>query len=126
FTVSAVAPGLFTDASGAVVPTPTAARGAAVVLYVTGAGAMSPAIATGAAPGAGTPVAQLPAPVQPLSVTIGGVAGTVQFAGVPAALVGVMQINVAIPATAPLGKQAVVVGVGGVSSVAGNITITAQ
>ncbi len=126
FTVSAVAPGLFTDATGAVVPTPTAARGGVVVLYVTGAGAMSPAVATGAAPGAGTPVAQLPAPVQAVSVTFGGVAGTLQFAGIPTALVGVMQINVAVPATAPLGKQAVMVGVGGVLSAAGSIVVTAQ
>jgi uncharacterized protein (TIGR03437 family) len=126
FTVSAAAPGLFTDATGAVVPTPTAARGAVVVLYCTGAGAMSPAIATGTAPGAGTPVAQLPAPVQSVSVMIGGVEGTVQFAGIPAALVGVMQINVAIPATAPLGKQAVTVDVGGVMSAAGSIVVTAQ
>jgi uncharacterized protein (TIGR03437 family) len=126
FTLSAAAPGLFTDASGAVVPTSTLARGGVAVLYVTGAGAVSPAIGTGAAPAAGTAVAQLPAPVQAVSVTVGGVTAPLQFAGIPAALVGVMQINVAIPATVPLGKQAVIVGVGGVSSAAGSIVITAQ
>lgn len=126
FTVSAAAPGLFTDASGGVAPTSTVARGGVMVLYVTGAGAMSPAIATGAAPAAGTAVAQLPAPVQAISVTVGGVTAPVQFAGIPTALVGVTQINVAVPATAPLGKQAVIVGVGGASSAAGSVVVTAQ
>ena len=66
---------------------------------------MSPAIATGAAPAGGTPVAQLPAPVMATSVTIGGVAATVQFVGIPSGLVGVTQINVAIPAAAPSGSR---------------------
>ena len=89
-------------------------------LYLTGAGAVSPAIATGAAPAAGTLVSQLPAPVQARSVSIGGVAAVIEFAGIPTSLVGVMQINVRIPATAPLGTQSVIVTIGGVASVAGH------
>jgi uncharacterized protein (TIGR03437 family) len=126
-TVAAAAPGLFTDANGAIVPTATVARGGVVVLYLTGMGAVSPAIATGAAPAAGTPVAQLPAPVQQTSVSIGGVAtGVIEFAGIPTALVGVAQINLLVPANAPLGTQPVVVAIGGVASAPATILVTAQ
>jgi uncharacterized protein (TIGR03437 family) len=124
--VASAAPGLFTDANGAIVPAATAARGAVVTLYLTGAGAVSPAISTGAAPAAGTPVAQLPAPVQLTAVSIGGVAAIIEFAGIPTALVGVMQINLRVPTTAPLGTQAVVVTIGGAASAPATITVTAQ
>jgi uncharacterized protein (TIGR03437 family) len=123
-TVAATAPGLFTDAGGNVAPAATAARGSVVSVYITGAGAVSPSVATGSAPAAGTPVTQLPAPVMSTSVTIGGVAAAVQFVGIPVGLVGVTQINVAIPAGAALGKQAVVVTVGGVGSAPANLTVT--
>jgi uncharacterized protein (TIGR03437 family) len=97
-----------------------------VSLYLTGAGAVSPAISTGAAPAAGTLASQLPAPVQARSVSIGGVAAAIEFAGIPTSLVGVMQINLRIPATAPLGTQPVIVTIGGVASVPASITVTAQ
>ena len=73
-TVAAAAPGVFTDAKGAIAGAATAARGAVVTLYLTGAGAVSPAISTGAAPAAGTLASLLPAPVQARTVSIGGVA----------------------------------------------------
>jgi uncharacterized protein (TIGR03437 family) len=126
FTVGPAAPGLFTDGNGAIVPAHTVARGGVVTLYLTGAGAVSPAISTGAAPAAGTPVARLPAPVQATTVSIGGVGASIQFAGIPTALVGVTQINVAIPANAPLGPQPVVVTIGGIASAPATITVTAQ
>jgi uncharacterized protein (TIGR03437 family) len=125
-TVASAAPGVFTGANGAVVPVATVARGGVVTLYLTGAGAVAPAIATGAAPAAGTSVAQLPAPVQLTAVSIGGVAATIDFAGIPTALVGVMQINLHVPANAPLGAQPLVVTVGGIASAPANITVTAQ
>jgi uncharacterized protein (TIGR03437 family) len=124
--VAAAAPGLFTDANGAIVPVGTVARGGVVTLYLTGAGAVSPAIATGAAPAAGTPAAQLPAPAQLTTVSIGGVGVTIQFAGIPTALVGVAQINLLVPANTPLGAQPVVVTVGGIPSAPATITVTAQ
>ncbi len=124
--VASAAPGLFTDANGAIVPAATAARGAVVTLYLTGAGAVSPAIPTGAAPAAGTPVAQLPAPAQLTTVSIGGVAAIIEFAGIPTALVGVAQINLLVPTNAPLGTEAVVVTIGGIASAPATITVTAQ
>jgi uncharacterized protein (TIGR03437 family) len=128
-TVASAAPGLFTDGNGAIVPTATVARGSVLTLYLTGVGALSPAMATGAAPAAGTPVGLLPVPVQATTVTIGGVptgAGSILFDGIPTALVGVAQINLRIPATAPLGTQPVVVAIGGVSSAPATIFVTAQ
>jgi uncharacterized protein (TIGR03437 family) len=128
-TVTAAAPGLFTDVNGAIVPTATVARGGIIVLYLTGVGAVSPAMATGAAPAAGTPVAQLPVPVQATTVSIGGVAtgaGSILFDGIPTNLVGVAQINLRIPANAPLGVQPIVVAIGGVPSAPATIVVTAQ
>jgi uncharacterized protein (TIGR03437 family) len=128
-TMASAAPGLFTDVNGAIVPTSTVARGGVLVLYLTGAGAVSPAIATGAAPAAGTPVSQLPVPVQATTVSIGGVPvdpANIQFAGIPTGLVGVLQVNLLIPATAPLGTEPIVVAIGGVPSAPATITVTAQ
>jgi uncharacterized protein (TIGR03437 family) len=128
-TVASAAPGLFTDVNGAIVPTATVARGGVLVLYLTGVGAVSPAMATGAAPAAGTPVGLLPVPVQATTVTIGGVAtgaGSILFDGIPTALVGVAQINLRIPATAPLGAQSIVVAIGGVPSAPATIFVTAE
>ncbi len=123
-TVASAAPGLFTDASGAIVPASTVARGAIVTLYLTGAGAVSPVIATGAAPAAGTPAAQLPAPLQATTVSIGGVNATVAFVGIPTALVGVTQVNLRVSTSTPLGTQPVVVTVGGIASAPATITVT--
>jgi adhesin/invasin len=125
-TVASAAPGLFTDGNGEIVPTASVARGGIVTLYLTGAGAVTPAIATGAAPPDGTPVELLPAPVQKTTASVGGVAGVIEFAGIPTALVGVAQINLRIPATAPLGTQGVVVSIGGMASVPALIVVKAE
>jgi uncharacterized protein (TIGR03437 family) len=128
-TVAAAAPGVFTDTNGAIVPSQTVPRGGVLVLYLTGAGAVSPAIRTGWAPADGTPVALLPVPTQATGVSIGGIpvaAADIQFAGIPTALVGVVQINLRVPSTAPLGVQPVVVTIGGIPGAPATVTITAQ
>ncbi len=107
-------------------PSASVARNGVFTLYLTGAGAVSPAIATGAAPAAATPVAQLPAPVQTPTVTIGGVQAVIEFAGIPSPLVGVAQVNVRVPSNAPLGTQPVVVTIGSVPSAPANLTVTGQ
>jgi len=124
FQVAAAGPGIFTDSTGALVPTAAAARGQEIAFYITGAGAVSPAISTGAAPAASTAIADLPKPVQPTSVTIGGVAANIDFIGIPSGLAGVTQINVQVPNGISIGAQPLVVTVGGVSSVTATITIT--
>ena len=123
FRVAAAAPGIFVS-GGAPVPNTSAARGQTVTLYITGDGAVTPALATGAAPAAGTPAANLPKPQQTVSVTVGGLAAPIQFIGIPVGLVGVTQINYTVPAQAPTGSQPVVVTVGGVGSPSATLTVT--
>jgi uncharacterized protein (TIGR03437 family) len=126
FAISPLAPAIFADANGSVVPSAAAVRNQFVTLYITGAGAVSPSIATGAAPLFSTALANLPKP-QPLpTVTVGGVQCFVQFAGIPWGLVGVIQINIQIPANAPLGLQPVIVSIGNTASPAATVTVSGQ
>src|SRR6185369_13544190 len=91
---TAAAPGIFVDStSGAPVPSTSAARGQVVTLFITGDGAVTPALATGAAPAAGTAIANLPKPQQTVSLSVGGTQANIQFIGIPTGLVGVTQIN---------------------------------
>jgi uncharacterized protein (TIGR03437 family) len=122
--IAAAAPGIFTTSTGVLVPTASAARGEEVAFYITGAGTVSPALADGAAPPSSTPLAELPAPTQGTTVTIGGVQANIDFIGIPWALVGVTQINVTVPTGIATGPQPVVVKVGGVASPAATITVT--
>jgi uncharacterized protein (TIGR03437 family) len=115
FSVSASAPGLFTQnqqGTGPITATSSGDRGQAFALYVTGAGEVSPPIATGAVP-TGT---QVPVPLLAVSVTIGGVAAHLDYVGIPSWSVGTLQINFTVPPNAPLGVQLVVVTVGSASS----------
>lgn len=124
FTVAAAAPGIFTDQNGAPVPNMSAARGQEVVLYITGAGALTPQVATGAAPVAGTAVSSLPQPAQSVSLTVGGTQAKIDFIGDTPGLVGVVQINYQVPTGIATGAQQVVVTVGGVASAAATLNVT--
>jgi uncharacterized protein (TIGR03437 family) len=124
FQMAAAAPGIFTDSTGALVPTPAAAIGQEIAFYITGAGAVLPAIADGAAPATSTAIADLPMPSQRTTVTIGGAEASIDFIGIPSGLVGVTQINVQVPNGIPAGPQPVVVTVGEVASAPATITIT--
>ena len=73
------APGIFTDASGAIIPASTVSRGGTATVYLTGAGALQPVVATGATPVSGT----TPVPTQTFLVTVGGVQATTAYIGVP-------------------------------------------
>jgi uncharacterized protein (TIGR03437 family) len=63
------------------------------VAYVTGLGAVSPAVATGAAAGIET----LSYSVATVTATIGGATADVQFAGLAPGFIGLGQVNVLIP-----------------------------
>ena len=123
FVVAAAAPGIFTDANGAPVPSTSGSRSQhpTLLLYLTGYGAVTPALATGTGPAAGS--ANLPQPQQKVTVTVGGVAASF-LAGVPVGYVGVMQINYQLPANAPLGPQPLVVTVGGIASAPATLLVT--
>jgi uncharacterized protein (TIGR03437 family) len=81
--------------------TNAAVKGNIVVIYVTGYGQTNPAGDETTLIAAGTPVV----PVAAVSVTIGGLAATVQAAQAPVGSVaGVLQINVVVPLTVTSGN----------------------
>ena len=121
FPVSNNAPEVFADSNSLLVPYQTTGRGQTIFLFASGDGLLTtPALTTGSVPAGGT----VSAPTSSVRVTVGGVAGTTVFAGVPSWSIGVTQINFTIPANAPLGLQPVVVTVGNSSSAPVFITVT--
>jgi len=115
FQVSASAPGLFTQnqqGTGPITATSSGRRGQEFALYATGAGEVSPPIASGAVPTG----AKVPVPLLAVSVTVGGIAAHLDYVGLPSWSVGTLQINFTVPSNAPLGAQSVVVTVGTASS----------
>lgn len=90
---------------------------------MTGAGAITPAVATGDAPDPNTALANLPRPQQALTVTVGGIPATTPFIAIPWGSVGVVQVNYQIPDSVPLGSNPVIVQIGNVSSAPATVTI---
>jgi len=124
FRVQPSAPGIFVDArNDAPVPSETGSQGLEVVLYITGDGIVTPALATGASPAPGTPLDQLPKPRLPVTVSVAKMPAQIAFIGITPGIVGATQINYIIPAKAPLGIQPVVVTVGGIPSPPAFITL---
>jgi uncharacterized protein (TIGR03437 family) len=124
FVVAVAAPGLFTAADGSLIPSATAKQGQTAVAYITGDGDTTTFLITGASPATGTAISRLPRPKLSVAVTVGGVAATVAFVGIPPGLVGVTQVNFIVPAKVPPGAQPVVVLVGGIKTQAGTLTVT--
>ena len=92
-----------------------APRGSIVTLYATGEGQRNQAGADNL-----PALAPFPRPLLPVSLTIGGYAAEVLFAGGAPGLVGVMQINARIPqGFLPSGSVPVVLVVGTASSQSG-------
>jgi uncharacterized protein (TIGR03437 family) len=122
--IAAAGPGIFADTSGNLVPFASAKAVQVISLYMTGAGAVSPAVATGATPSSQTALANLPRPLAATTVTVGGVNAPIQFVGIAPGLVGVVQINFQVPSGIALGAQPVTVTVGGTASAPATLTIT--
>jgi uncharacterized protein (TIGR03437 family) len=132
--VAASTPGIFSaDASGAGQAaalnqdyslnsqSKPAAAGSTIVLFATGAGFSNPSEIDGSL--AASP---FPTPLLPVSLTIGGVAAEVEYAGAaPGEIAGLLQINAKIPAALSVGPQPVVLTVGAISSQS-NLTISVQ
>ena len=127
--VAGSAPGVFTvDATGtgpaAVLnqdgsvnsPSNPAARGSVISIYATGEGQTLPAGVTGSVTPSNTS-----APVLPVTVTIGGIGATVQYAGsAPGEIAGLLQVNAVVPqGVGPGSVVPVTVSVGGIASQAG-------
>jgi len=121
FTIDAAGPGIFVDSpNGYLTPDASVAGGSAIALYLTGAGMATPTEPTGNVPSAGT----IPVPNLPVTVTIGGVAVAPEYLGIPSWSVGVLQINVPVPASLAGSVQAVVVDIGGVKSKPALLNVT--
>jgi uncharacterized protein (TIGR03437 family) len=133
--VVAAAPGVFTvDATGAgqgaIVnqdgtvnsAANPAARGSVVSIYATGEGQTSPPGVTGSVTASG-----LKTPLQQVTVTIGGIGSSVQYAGsAPESVAGLLQVNAVVPQGASPGSAVpVLVNVGGTPSQAG-VTIAVK
>jgi len=116
FPVTNVNPGIYTSDGRQLVPQNVATRSSVILAYLSGIGAVTPAVATGDAPGLSIPVNNLPQPLGAVTATIGGLAARVFFAAIPYGLVGLMQVNLEIPPNAPLGEQPLIVSIGGIAS----------
>ena len=98
--------------------------GSIITLYATGEGQTSP----GGVDGKLATGNNLPSPIQPVSVTIGGLPAVVNYAGAaPTLVAGLMQVNVQVPAGfADSTAVPVVLQVGGVNSPAVTIAVVSQ
>jgi uncharacterized protein (TIGR03437 family) len=123
-TAASTAPGIFVDSSFGPVPNTFARPGDVITLFVTGAGAVAPSVPSGAAPDASTPIANLPKPQESLTVTVGGLPAAIQFVGIPAGLVGVLQINYQVPQDVSTGPNQVIVQIGNAPSAPAILSIT--
>lgn len=89
-----------------------------IQLFGTGEGQITPPLADGTLANS-----TIPAPVLPVSVTIGGQPATVQYKGTaPGGVVGFLQINAVVPAGLPPGDVPVVITIGNAGSPA-NVTV---
>ena len=79
FTVASSAPGVFADGNGYTVPYRSGARGQTLILFITGEGQVTPALATGASPSPTTAVTTLPKPRLAAKMSIGGMDTPIQF-----------------------------------------------
>jgi uncharacterized protein (TIGR03437 family) len=106
----------YVGASGLIpgVATTPAQPGEVILLYGTGFGPTNPAIPTDQLVAQATPLANS------VQITIGGIAASVQFAGLTES--GLYQFNVVVP-NLPNGDAAVVAQIGGVKSAGVPITV---
>ena len=124
FAVAPFSPGIFsinqqgagegavTHADGTVVsPDSPAKPGETVIIYATGLGQVTPALATGTKPSATVSTVTTPA------VTIDGLPAVVQFSGVSGCCVGLNQVNVVVPSNVHAGANVnVTLSIGGQQS----------
>jgi uncharacterized protein (TIGR03437 family) len=115
--VDAAAPGIFMAQADRAVAQPVR-PGEYATVYLTGQGEVSPPVPTGQP----APASPFSLPKLPVSVTVGGVAAVVQFAGLAPGYVGLMQLNLRVPML-PAGNHPVIVTIGGASSNAALIPV---
>ena len=97
---SGTGPGAIANSNGSInSPSNPATRGDIVVVYLTGEGETSPAGVTGKVTTVAAPPQPLtPAPLLPVSITVGGQGANYTFAGeAPGFVSGVLQLNLVLP-----------------------------
>ncbi len=126
--LQAVGPGLFTQAGGQAAvlnpgysvnnPSQPATGGSVLAAYLTGLGAVEPAVATGVA----APLNTLSTATGTVTATIGNMAATVVFAGLAPGYFGLYQVNVVAPQL-PAGQYPLQITINGVASNAAPVSI---
>jgi uncharacterized protein (TIGR03437 family) len=91
--------------------------GETIMLYGTGFGAANPPVPAGILNPNTAPLANS------ITATVGGASANVTFAGIPASFVGLDQINITIPDTAPDGDLPVTLTVAGVTTQVAMVTV---
>jgi len=130
--VTAASPGIFFNSStGAAIaqnhdyslntPGNPAREGNYLIAYLTGSGAVTPALADGAATPS-TGLVQLPSGVS-VSATIGGQPATVLGAALTAGFVSLLQLNITVPSGLAAGNYPLVVTIGGEVSNSATVSI---
>jgi uncharacterized protein (TIGR03437 family) len=130
--VVATAPAIFSlgNGQGAILnqdgsvngPGNPAARGSYIQIYGTGEGQTNPAGVDGQI--ANEPLANLPRPVAPFSLTIGGVSSTYSYAGTaPQTFDGFFQVDALVPTNIGTGNQPVILKIGNASSAPLNVAV---
>jgi uncharacterized protein (TIGR03437 family) len=113
--VAPVSPGIFaiTDVNGAVInDSNPAKRGAGLVIYANGLGAVDPQPATGEATPATAPLANTRATP---TVSFGSTPAQVSFSGLTPGSIALYQVNVTVPSGASTGTQTLTLSIGGQS-----------
>ncbi len=119
FTNNGTAIGMDTSTFSLLSTTNAAKRGSTIVLYANGLGPVTNQPASGD-PASGTSLSRL---VTLPTVTIGGQAATVAYAGLVPSLPGLYQLNVVVPSGIATGSQSITVTAGGVTSPASTMPI---
>jgi uncharacterized protein (TIGR03437 family) len=129
-TVTTAAPGLFLFAGGQAIvqnqdfslsgPNNPAKTGSTIVVYLTGSGPVSPTVATGAL-SPSSPLAQV---TSTATATIGPANAPVAFAGLTPGFVGLLQMNIVVPASLSSGDYPLVVTINGEASNSGTVSVS--
>jgi uncharacterized protein (TIGR03437 family) len=127
--VKSAAPGLFTQGDGDAIvqnsdyslntSSNPASAGSAIIAYLTGSGPVNQSVADGAV----SPSSPLVQATSPVSATIGTQTAQVLFAGLAPGLVGVFQVNVAVPAGTATGSYPLTITVGTQASNSATINV---
>lgn len=127
--VLTAAPGLFTLPNGQAIvqnidfslngPNNPAKVGSTIVVYLTGSGPVSPAVATGTI----APTSPLAVVASPTGATIGPASAQVAFAGLTPGFVGLLQMNIVVPSTLSAGDYPLTVAINGEASNSATVSV---